>query len=156
MRMCRPAVGDWLKVCCVVLFMAGCAPLISEYSLDAYKNATSLKAETLALIDKAGEKYASHKDEAEALTTKINAAYEFAAGLSDNSQSAQQWQLLRNPDGGLYGGFIRIWKAGPLPPVFRDDKKIQIGRAFDEIICLEINKKETQRCTGAAAAAPKS
>ena len=26
--------------------MAGCAPLISDYSLDAYKNATTLKAQT--------------------------------------------------------------------------------------------------------------
>jgi hypothetical protein len=145
------ARARWLSAFCVVLLLACCAPIIADYSLDAYKNATTLKAETFALIDKSGEKYISHKAEAETLTTKVNAAYEFANGLANNSLSAQQWQIMRNPNGNLYGGFIRLWQRGPLPPAFREDLKTSIGRGYDEIICLEINKKDTQRCFSAAA-----
>lgn len=153
MRAFRPAVAAWFKVLCVALLLGSCAPIISEYSLDAYKTATSLKAETIGLIDKSGDKIAAHKPEIDALTVKIDAAYEFAAGMPANEIAAAEWQKLRDPAGGLYGGFLRIWREGPLPPAFRDDKKKQIGAAFDQIICLEINKKEAQRC--GVAAAPK-
>jgi hypothetical protein len=124
-----------------------CAPLIAEYSLEAYKNATTLKAETAALIDKAGSPYTDHEKEVNALTTKINAAYEFSAGLPSNQISAQQWQILRDPNGGLYGGFVSVWKKyGSVSATYRQEKKIQISRAFDYIICLEANKKEATAC----------
>jgi hypothetical protein len=156
MRHLRTVMPGWARALLIALLLGACAPIISEYSLDAYKNATSLKAETFALVDKSGGKFRDHQKEVEALTTKIDAAYEFAAGLPNNELSAAQWRLMRNPERGLYGGFIRIWKQGPLPAEFREDKKKQLGAAFDEIICLEINKKETQRCTGNAALAPKT
>lgn len=140
----------WLAI----LVLGGCAPLIAEYSLEAYKNATSLKAETIALIDKSGSRYSSHSKEVELLTTRINAAYEFAAGLANNAVSAQQWNLLRDPNGNLYGGFVATWrKQGRTSAAYRSAKKRQIGNAFDYIICLESNKKGSTTCAAAAAAA---
>jgi hypothetical protein len=145
-------IAGWVRALCVVLLLGGCAPLISEYSLDAYKNATSLKAETLGLIDKSGDKFATHKSEVDALTIKIDAAYEFAAGIPNNQLSAAQWQILRNPEGNLYGGFVRLWaKQGTLSPAYRAGKKKEISDAFDQIICLEVNKKETKGCAAAVA-----
>ena len=152
----RTTMPGWASALQIALLLAACAPIISEYSLDAYKNATSLKAETFALVDKSGGRFKDHQRDVEALTTRIDAAYEFAAGLPANELSARQWQTLRNPQGGLYGGFLSIWKQGTLPAEFREEKKRQLGKAFDEIICLEVNKKETQRCTGATAIAPKT
>jgi hypothetical protein len=139
----------------VLLLLGGCAPIISEYSLDAYKNATSLKAETLALIDKSGDKFSAHKTEVDALTTKINAAYEFSAGIPNDHISAAQWQILRNPDGNLYGGFVRTWsgsKQGTVLPAYRAGKRKEVSDAFDKIICLEVNKKEAKTCDAAVAA----
>jgi hypothetical protein len=135
----------------IVLIVGACAPLIAEFSLEAYKNATTLKAETAALIDKAGEPYSAHAEEVAALTTKMNVAYEFAAGLPSNQLSAQQWQIMRDPNRNLYGGFVSLWKdQGTLSAAFRREKKTQISRAFDYIICLEANKKETTPCPAAA------
>ena len=134
----------------IASLVAACGPIIAEYSLEAYKTATTLKAETLGLIDKSGDKIAKHQPEVDAVTTKINAAYEFAAGQPANSLSAQEWEILRRPEGGLYGGFLRAWREGPLPPKFRDDEKKLIGRAFDKIICLEVNKKDSQSCASIA------
>jgi hypothetical protein len=133
-------------------FLAACSPLIADFSLEAYKNATSLKAETLALIDKSGEPYARHREAAEALTLRIDAAYEFAAGVPNNQLSAQQWAVMRDPEADLYGGYIRDWRSdGPVGATFREEKKKQIGQAFDAIICLEANKRSAARCTGGAA-----
>jgi hypothetical protein len=149
----RVVMPAWLRAVCVLLLLGGCAPLISEYSLDAYKNATSLKAETLALVDVSGEKFTVHRAQVEALTTKINAAYEFAAGIPDNQLSAGHWQLLRNPDGNLYGGFVRTWmEQGTVSPAYRTAKRKQISDAFDQIVCLEVNKKETKGCGAVVAA----
>jgi hypothetical protein len=137
-------------VCAVLvtaIWLIGCAPLISEYSLDAYKNATTLKAEVGAMVDKSGDAYASREDEVEALTTKIDAAYEFAAGLPDNALSTGQWQRMRDPEGGLYGGFVRLWREKTkTSPFYRKEKKKQLGAAFDYIICLEVNKRRARAC----------
>lgn len=135
----------------IIAFIAACSSLpIGEYSLDAYKNATSLKAETLAIIDKAKEPYRTHQSEVEALTTKIDSAYEFSAGMPNNQLSAQQWNILRDPAGNLYGGFVRLWKKqGTVSDFYRSEEKAQIGAAFDEIICLEANKQAPSKC-GAA------
>jgi hypothetical protein len=137
-----------LAVLFAVLVTAGCAQLIAEYSADAYKTATTLKAETLGLVDKSGESYSSHKKDIDDLTVKIDAAYEFAAGFPNNQLVAQEWQLLRNPDGNLYGAFAKRWRQqGRLSETFRGEKKLQLGVAFDQIICLEANKKDSRSCS---------
>lgn len=133
--------------------IGGCAPLIAEYSAEAYKNATSLKAETLALMDKSVEPFTSRRSEVEALTTKISAAYEYAAGLPSNQASATLWQILRNPNGNLYGGFVRKWQSDKtLKPGYISEKKIDVAEMFDFIICLEANKKESKSCSSVSAA----
>jgi hypothetical protein len=143
-----------LHLLLAVTWLASCAPLIADYSLEAYKNATTLKAEVAGLIDKSGERFSNRKHEVEALTTRINAAYEFAAGLPSNQIATAQWQLIRDPAGGLYGDFVATWmRAGTLSPTFRAEKKRLIGLAFDFVICLEANKQAAASCQAAAAAA---
>ena len=139
-------VSTWAGLV-VALALGACAPLISGYSLDAYKNATTLKAETLALVDESGEPYADHSAQVKTLTTKLNAAYEFSAGAPKNEISAQQWRLLIDPDRNLYGGFVKVWKTqSTTSEAYRTGKKKQLGQAFDYIACLEINKKEAKSC----------
>jgi hypothetical protein len=132
----------------VAAFLIACAPLIADYSLEAYKNATSLKAEVLALVDKSAEKFSVHKKDVESTTTRINAAYEFAAGQAKNEIVAGQWALLRDPQGPLYGGVISTWRAQTtLSPAYREEKKRQLSDAFDSIICVESNKQASNPCT---------
>jgi hypothetical protein len=141
------------SLCLSLALVGGCSPLIASYNLDAYKNATTLKAQTGALIEKSNEPYAQHQKDVDTLTTNINAAYEFAAGLPDNQIAAQQWQILRDPRGNLYGGFVRRWKqSGTLGATYRVDKETQINRAFNYIICLEANKNAPTVCPTAASA----
>jgi hypothetical protein len=137
-----------IAVCFVLLFfLQSCGPLISDYSIDAYKNATTLKAETEALVVRSGQPYSTLRKEIEANTTKINAAYEFSAGLPYNSLSTQQWQILRDPNGELYGWYVKYWKEkGTVSLAFRTDFKQQLNDAFDAIICLEANKKSATAC----------
>jgi len=133
----------------LVLWLAACAPLIGPYSQVAYQNATSLKAETLALADKATEPYDKHKDEVEQLFVDVNKAYEFVKGVPSNSISAKQWSILIKRDGDLMGKFFKRWAESPnkkLNKVFVDEFKGELSDAFDEIICLEANKKEATKC----------
>ena len=128
-------------------FLAGCAPLIGPYSPTAYQNATSLKATTLSLMDKAKEPYAAHQKDVESLLVEVEKAYEFVNGIPSNSISAKQWNILKKPDGDLLGKFVFRWKERSVlaqPPI--DEFKILVGGAFDEIICLEANKKEATKC----------
>jgi len=140
----------------IILFLSACTPLIANYDAESYKTATTLKAETQALIDKSADTFETRRTEIERTTTKINAAYEYAAGLPSNQLTAQQWDILRDPNGNLYGAFVRLWrKNGTVGAVFRSEMRQQIGAAFDTIICLEANKKEARPCLRAAEQAPK-
>ncbi|SFU03126.1 hypothetical protein [Sedimentitalea nanhaiensis] len=133
------------------LALAACDPLIGAYSAEAYKNATSLKARSLAMIDRSGRSYSSQQTDVTALMTDIDAAYEFSKGLPKNEISARQWQLMRDPDEGLMGGFVAGWKRnGTVGGFFRSEKKTQIARAYDYIICLEVNKQKATPCAGLA------
>lgn len=131
----------------LLLALAACDPLISPFQEQAYKNATTLKAQSLALIAKSSEPYSSHREAVEKLLVDVDAAYEYADGLPNNEVVSKQWDILRNPDGNLLGGFARRWKSsGTLRPFFREEVAIQIGDAFDTIICVEINKREASVC----------
>ena len=105
-----------------------------------------------ALVDKSTRPYTASRKDIEGVTTKINAAYEFAAGMPYNQLAAQQWQTLRDPDGTLYGAFLRVWKQeGTIGAGFRKEFKGQLGEAFDYIICLEANKQAPKPCASANA-----
>ncbi|MGJ8561879.1 MAG: hypothetical protein ACSHX3_16820 [Litorimonas sp.] len=127
--------------------LAACDPLISPFQEQAYENATTLKAQSLALIAKSGEPYSSHRETVDKLLVDVDAAYEYADGLPKNEVVSEQWDILRNPDGNLLGGFARRWRSsGTLSPFFREELAIQLGNAFDTIICVEINKREASVC----------
>lgn len=131
-------------------WISACSPLIGSYSPIAYQNATSLKAETLALMDKATEPYDTHKAEVEKLFIEVNKAHEFVRGVPSNSISAKQWEILIKPDGDLMGKFFSRWatsESKTLTRSFTNEFKLIVSDAFDEIICLEANKKEAKQCS---------
>ena len=127
--------------------LLSCTPLISPFSEQAYQNATSLKAESLALIAKSGEPFETHKDAVAKVILDADIAYEYAKGLPQNQETALQWDILRDKNGHLLGGFARVWKQkGVLGDYFKSQISEQIEKAFDTIICLEINKKNSISC----------
>jgi hypothetical protein len=130
-----------------LLSVSCCTPLIGPYSPTAYQYATSLKAETLALMDKADSSYNSQKEKVEALVVELRKAHEYVKGVPSNSISAQQWDILIREDGDLLGKFFTRWRErGKLSKVLILEFKKMVSDAFDEIICLEANKKEPSRC----------
>ncbi|MBB3972805.1 hypothetical protein [Hansschlegelia beijingensis] len=135
--------------------LSGCTPLIAEYNLEAYKNATSLKAETDNLVKLSGTSYSKHAAEIKSLSTKIDAAYEFSAGVPKNQASTTLWKEMRNPEGGLWGAFVPYWKSrGKLPQFAVDHNRKIIAAYYDLIICVEANKQKTASCTGSKSPSP--
>ena len=122
--------------------LAACS-LIAHYDQVAYEHATNAKVDTLALMDKATGSYDDHQKEVETLVTELDKAYEYDRGRSLNKLTVAQWDILRDPNGNLVGGFLKMWKAkGSLGTTFISEKKLQIGKAFDQIIALESGKQK--------------
>ena len=94
------------------------------------------------LMGRATEDYASHAAEVNALMLKVEQAYEYVAGLPKNEETARQWEILKDPDGHLLGGFMLRWKdKRKLSAAFiKNVKKDTVGPAFDAIIALETLK----------------
>lgn len=118
--------------------IAGCK-LIAEYNQVAYEYATSLKAEALALMEKASEPYADHEEDVEELMLEVEKAYEYANGLPKNEISAEQWKILKDKEGTLLGSFIELWKKeGQLSEISIVEAKEVVSKNFDQIIELEV------------------
>ena len=129
------------------LLLLGCTPLIGPYSPKAYENATSLKAEVLVILSKANTPYAESKTKIEDIMLKADMAYEFVKGVPGNQISAKQWEILKDPKGDLLGKFFRRWKErNTLSKVIIEEYKQLASDAFDQIICLEANKKDETEC----------
>jgi hypothetical protein len=127
------------------LLLAGavtsCRPTISTFSPVAYEQATSLKVDALAVMDRATEPYAEHRAEAESLGVRLAKAYEFAKGRPKNDLSARQWQILIDPERHLLGGFLARWKKeAKLSTTFVTEAKGLVSDAFDTVIGLESGK----------------
>jgi hypothetical protein len=132
-----------------VLALPACAPISPPFNPAVQSNTAILKTDTLALLDKAGDFYSGHAAEVDALTARIDAAASVASSTPQNDLAARQWAVLRDPNRALYGGTIELWKAqNTLGLSFREEKKVQIRRAFDYILCLEANKQQAQSCSG--------
>jgi len=136
-----------LVVVGALALLGGCS-LIAHYDQVAYEHATSAKVDTLALMDKATGSYSDHQKDVDALVVELDKAYEYDRGRALNKITVTQWDILRNPNGNLVGGFLKMWKAkGSLSATFVSEKKIQIGKAFDQIIALESGKQKPAAAT---------
>jgi hypothetical protein len=97
--------------------------------------------EALDLMGKATEPYAQHQAAAETLRLNLEKAYEDAKGVPNNEVSTQMWEILKDPNRNLLGGFLKLWqKESVLKKAFIGEKKLQVGDAFDKIIALESGK----------------
>ena len=126
----------WLFLLSVTI--GGCAPLIAKYDKAAYQQATSLKVDSLALMDKATNSYSKHKGAVEELKIKVDKAYEYAKGRPKNEIITKQWAIMKDPNRNLLGGFLARWEEkGTLSKVFVIEAKGNISLGFDQIIGLE-------------------
>lgn len=133
----------WFTLPALALALAGCST-IASYDQAAYEHATSTKAEAVMLMDRAGTPYSQNTGNIDAVMLDLNKAYEYDKGRSKNQITVQLWTKLLNPEGNLFGGFIRYWKTrGELHPAYIEEKKKDIEDAFDQIIQLEQGKQKS-------------
>jgi hypothetical protein len=126
-----------------ILLLFACAPRIALYNETAYSNAVSLKVESLALMGKATDSSSVHVQEISTLETNIEKAYQYVRWLPRNELTVQQWEILKDPNRDLLGGFLKKWENEKvLHVVFIKEKERQISEAFDEILKLETGKNK--------------
>ena len=118
----------------IFLFLiAGCTT-ISYFNHYAYTEDTSLKVESLSLMDKGKDSFKIHLVEIDELKIKVQKAYEYEKGRPKNSISSKMWFKLIDPNSDLLGGFLSLWeKQGVLTVAFIEGKKKQVSTAFDLI-----------------------
>jgi hypothetical protein len=125
----------------LAIILYGCSPLISKYDQYSYLETTSLKVEAMNMISMATDSVTRHLAEIDALGLRMEKICEYEKGKPYNTITAEQWKLLKSPDNNLCGGFIKEWRSkSVLKAAYVEDKKEQIGKAFDIIIDLETHK----------------
>lgn len=124
----------------VALLLAGCAPG-ATFDPIAFEQTKGLKAEALALMDRAGEPYADHRAQVDTLRARLSRAYAREQGRPNNAKTLQQWDIVMAPQGHLLAGFLALWeRRSVLDETFIDEARVQVADAFDEITGLENGK----------------
>ena len=120
--------------------LTSCAT-IAKFDQQAYNNAVNTKVSALALMDKATTPYEQNKTEIENVRFALNRGYEYARGIPQNDITTQQWEIMKNPERNLLGGFLKRWQEKQtLKTAFVNAAKPIINDAFDTIIGLESGK----------------
>lgn len=133
-----------VSILSIILFsviLSGCSLLIDRYDKIAYQNATSIKVDSLALMGKATTPYTKNESAVDTLQIKLEKAYEYAKGRPKNDIVTKQWEIMKNPNRNLLGGFLVRWKKkGVLSETFITEAKRNTALGFDQIIGLESGK----------------
>jgi hypothetical protein len=130
----------------IVCYNIGCGPTIAVYDQYSYTQATSVKVDALNVVAMGTEDYASHQKDATALKLEIQKIYEYDKNLPKNAITTKQWEIVIDSSGHSMGGFLYRWqKEGKLGAAFVNDKKVQIGADFDQIIQLEAAKIKSSK-----------
>ena len=110
-----------------------------KFSADADKTDKAIKADSLALIDRAKDRasYTGVAADADQLMTKIDQAISSEQGRTQNAPTVGQWKKIKAQLSSLFG----MWKTkGSLSPGFVDDAKERVGALFDILIKTENDK----------------
>lgn len=128
----------------LLLFIAittGCMKT-ATFDAEEYNETLNLKQETMELVGKATEPYASHEAEVSKLLQRLNSVYENAQARSNNKVSVEQWKIMLDENANLAAGFFARWKSeGTLNKFFIEEAKGVISKGFDAITELEEGKK---------------
>ena len=137
----RKLMSSWIAVF-FVLALCGC-PSIAMFNQRGYEQATSLKVDALALMDKATEPYQNHKAAVERLKLDVEKAYEYAKGREKNEEATKQWEIIKNPERNSLFGFLKRWEdKTTLSPKFVEEAKGLVAEGFDAVIGLESGKRK--------------
>lgn len=124
----------------LLLVLGGCA-ITTPYDQYVYAQTTGLKVDALKLMDKADKHYLSQTDACEKFTDHWDKLYEYELHRKNNGIRIDMWNLLRDSSKNLMGGFLHKWKKeNILNPIFINEAKIQVGKAFDQLSELESGK----------------
>ena len=132
----------YLLILVLCFYLAiGCESLTPRYDSVSYQNAVTLRFDSLELMDKATEPYDDYVSDVNDLLKRIELAYEHAKGQEKNKTVTKQWEKLKDPNGGLVGGFMKRWQEQKkLSEIVIEGAKDSVAYSFDQIIELEDKK----------------
>jgi hypothetical protein len=125
---------------CLTMALGSCAT-ISKYDQYAYMETNSIKVDAVNIMADATDDYTAHQAEVTTLQTSIDKMVAYETNRPKNTISEKMWNLLNDPNGNLYGGFMVRWKReGKLDSVFISQSQKLVGQSFDQISQLESGK----------------
>lgn len=124
----------------LALFSGACA-ITAPYDQYVYAQTTGLKVDALKLMEKAERPFDAQKEFIDKFTDQWDKLYEYELHRKNNGIRITMWNLLRNPERNLMGGFLKRWKTDSvLSPAFISEAQTQVGKAIDQLSELESGK----------------
>lgn len=141
----RNKVSPFIFFCFILSSCRLFSPSVSAFDQYSYTQTTSLKVDALDLMDLATDSVQLHEKEIKTVQSAIQKIVEYEKHRPKNEVTTQLWFALTDTSGNLFGKFILRWQHDKiLKPVYVQEKKKQIGLAFDQIAEMESGKNKLQ------------
>ena len=117
--------------------------IFDQYS---YQKTTELKVETLSVMGNATTMYKNQEEIVKKLLLDIEKLKEYEKNKPNNEITFAMWTIFTDKEKNLVGGFFKLWEEKQtLSPVFIEESKKQITKAFDLLIQYEIKKDKVSK-----------
>ncbi len=134
-------VKKFLGLLSLFLLISCTATKTALYDQYSYQKTTELKVTSLQLMSNATTAYNLHKIDADKLLLEMDKQIEYEKNKPNNEISYAMWQIIRDGEKNLLGGFIKRWsEKSSFSTVFVDEAKKQVSNAFDVLIQYEVKK----------------
>ncbi|WP_431163508.1 hypothetical protein [Flagellimonas beolgyonensis] len=132
----------FLEISIVAFFFGSCVlSKTASYDQESYKRTAEILAKSTLLMDKAGQPYEEHRQEAENLIELVGEMVIYEQNKPNNEVTLQMWKLLVDEDKSFLAGFIKEWKESKqLSETFRQEAKTQVIEAIELLLRFEREK----------------
>jgi hypothetical protein len=126
----------------VLLFCLAVQACGAAFSQRAYDQVSSLKTDSLSLLDQATAPYDDHKVDVDGLKARLEEACAYSRQRHKNEVATHQWELMKDDTHHLLGGVLKRWQRDKtLSRPYIDEVKGQVSASFDQIIQLEDGRR---------------
>ncbi len=114
----------------------------STYDVYSYNETVRLKEKTVKLVELGVEPYSNHAKSIDSLKIELDSLYSYEKTRKQNEATVKLWSSVIINEKGLIYRFFSLWeKKSTLGDLYIDKKKVNIIKAFDDVIELENAKK---------------
>lgn len=130
-----------ISIAIIVIIFQACS--VTNFDRYAYQKTEESKIEAFEVMDLASSNsFESRSADVDRFKLKLDSLFTYEKSRKNNALTVEAWKTVLS-EGSTLNRFFKRWKEKVvLKPTYVAEKKINVGRLFDDILKIELNKNQ--------------